>query len=96
MLVYHGELMEWTLSVYKLLIARKKLGKPKATTWYLIQTDVPDYHSASVALPRASDFTPVLTGTFDWCRLPPTLGLFFAASISTTFRLKRTGTTSRA
>jgi hypothetical protein len=34
--VYHGELAEWTLSVYKLLIARKKVGKPRTTTWYLI------------------------------------------------------------
>jgi hypothetical protein len=29
--VYHSELAEWALSVYKLLIARKKLRKPEAT-----------------------------------------------------------------
>jgi len=36
LLVYHGELTGWTLSVYKLLIARKKVGKPLLTVWYLI------------------------------------------------------------
>src|SRR5580700_10674198 len=46
--VYHGGLMEWTLTVYKLLIARKKVGKPSITSWYLIQTDVSNYHSTSV------------------------------------------------
>src|SRR5580698_7628164 len=46
--VYHDELSKWTLSVYKLLIARKKVGKPRTTSWYLIKTDVSDYHSASV------------------------------------------------
>jgi hypothetical protein len=27
--------MEWTLDVYKLLIARKKVGKHGMTVWYL-------------------------------------------------------------
>jgi hypothetical protein len=31
LLVCHSELAEWTLSVYKLLIARKKVGKPSTT-----------------------------------------------------------------
>src|ERR1700744_4769761 len=46
--VYHDELSKWTPSVYKLLIARKKVGKPRTTSWYLIKTYVSDSHSASV------------------------------------------------